>query len=149
MNIRVYLLLVMSQAFKLVVVSIESDLSRTSSGNGLCNLGDLIAGTDDLLSLSILVELDILVLPLGTLPDLHFHTALDDTDSHSGEQVVGGVGVHVYTSIELGSGVFADLGLDHGFASWVVFDEGGYVVNDTCDCDKGSAVVGLVFELVP
>lgn len=60
--------------------------SRSTRGSGwFYNLGDLVAGSDDLLSLSILGELNIFVLPLSTLPDLYLASATDHTHTHSAQ----------------------------------------------------------------
>lgn len=63
----------------------SSNLRGSCCGDGLRDLGDLAAGTDDLLTLTVLVELNVLVLSLRSLPDLNFAATTDDTDSHCGE----------------------------------------------------------------
>ena len=60
---------------------------------------------------------NILVLELGTLPDLDLAAAAEDTDTHGGEKVVGGVGVEVDTTVEDSSGIFTDSGRDEGLAT--------------------------------
>ena len=122
---------------------------RSGRSDGLRDLGDLVAGADDLLALAVLVELDVLVLALGALPDLDLTAAADDTDAHGGEQVVRGVGVHVDAAVEHGGGVLADAAVDHGFASRVVLDEFRDVVDDARDGDEAASVLGLVGEVVP
>ena len=127
----------------------EPDSRSPGCSDGLCDLGDLVAGADDLLTLTVFVELHVLVLPLCSLPDLDFAAAADDADAHCGEEVVRGVGVHVDASVEHGGGVFADAAADHGFPAWVFFDELGDVVDDSRDGDETAAVLGLVLEVVP
>ena len=127
----------------------SQNLRSSGRSDGLCDLGDLIAGADDLLTLTVFVELHVLVLPLCSLPDLDFAAAADDADAHCGEEVVRGVGVHVDASVEHGGGVFADAAADHGFPAWVFFDEFGDIVDDSRDGDETAAVLGLVLEVVP
>ena len=121
----------------------------SGGGDGLCDLGHLVAGADDLLTLTVLVELHVLVLPLCSLPDLDFAATADDTDSHGGEEVVGGVGVHVDSTVEHGGGIFADAAVDHGLASRMLLDEVCDVVNHTGNGDETAAILCLVLEVVP
>ena len=121
----------------------------SGGGDGLCNLGNLIAGTDDLLALTVLVELHVFVLPLCTLPDLDFAATADDTDSHCGKEIVGGVGVHVDSTVEHGGGVLADSAVDHGLPSRVLLDEICDVVNHTSNSDETATILGLILEVVP
>lgn len=92
---------------------------------------------------------DVLVLALGALPDLDFAAAADDANSHGGEQVVCSIGVVVYTSVEHGSGVLTNTGLDRGLATGVVIDEVGHIVDNTGDGHKTTAVLALVDIVVP
>ena len=57
-------------------------LGRPRCSDRLRDLGYLVAGADDFLTLAILVELDVLVFPLCALPNLDFTTASDNTYSH-------------------------------------------------------------------
>jgi hypothetical protein len=115
----------------------------------LRNLGDLVASPDDWVALVILGHVDLLVLLLGTLPDLDLASSTNDTYPHSREQVVGGVGVEVHTTIEHGSGVLANTTLDQGLASRVLVDEIGDIVDNTGDSDQATAVLGLFNVVVP
>ena len=124
-------------------------LGCTSSCNGLGDLGDLVASADDLLALTILVELDIFVLSLSALPDLDFASAADNAYSHCGEKVMSSVRVHVDTSVEHLSSVFADAGGNHGTTSRMLLNESGNVVDNACYGDEASAVLGLILEVVP
>jgi hypothetical protein len=113
------------------------------------NLGNLITGSNDAVSILILEIVAIFGLALGTLPDLNFHTASDDTDSHSGQHIVCCVGVVVHTAVEHCSSVFADTRLDHSTATRMVFDEAGDIVDNTSDGHKTTAVLRLVNVIVP
>lgn len=124
-------------------------LSGSGGGDGFRNLGDLVAGADDLLALAVFGELHVFILPLGALPDLDFAAAANDADAHGAEEVVGGVGVHVDTAVEHGGGVLADAAADHGASSRVLFDEGADVVDNARDGDEATSVLGLVLEVVP
>ncbi len=125
------------------------DLGSTSSSRGLRYLRNLIACTNNLLSLIVLDILHILILPLCALPDLNLASAADDPNSHRREQVVRGVGVHVDAAVEYGGGVLANAGADHGFASWVLFDKVGDVVYDSGDGDETAAVLDLINVVIP
>lgn len=92
---------------------------------------------------------NVLVLGLGALPDLDLAAAAEDTDSHGGEEVVGGVGVVVHAAVEDGGGVLADGRVDESLATGVVGDELADVVDDTGDGDPGLALLGLGNEVVP
>lgn len=118
-----------------------------SSGDRLRNLGDLAAGADDLLTLSIFGVLNVFVLALSTLPDLDFAAAANDTDAHGAEQIVGGIAMHVDTTVEHGRGVFADAGADHGLSSWMVLDEGCHIVYNASDVNEGTTVLCLILEV--
>ena len=135
--------------FAVVAAGITLTLCSAGGGNGLCDLGDLVAGADDLLALTVFVELHVLVLPLRPLPDLDLAAAPDDADPHCGEEVVGGVGVHVDASVEHGGGVLADAAADHGFSSRVFIDERRNVVDHSGDGDETAAILRLVLEVVP
>ena len=141
------------QRLALISLIKHSDVSMTtsrstSSRRVLNNLGRLQPSTDDPFTILILHHLASIFL-LGSLPDLDLTTAADDTDAKRGEQVVGGVAVHVDATVEHGGGILADAGGDHGFPAWVVFDEVGDVVDDTRDSDKTAAVLGLVDVVIP
>ncbi len=125
------------------------DLGGASGGRRLLNLRDLVTSTDDPLSLIVLHILHILVLPLSALPDLNLASSADNADSHGREQVVRGVGVHVNTTIEHGGSILANAGANHGFASRVMLDEFGDVVNNPGDGNQTAAVLGLVDKVVP
>ncbi len=86
---------------------------------------------------------------MAALPDLNLTTATDDTNTHSGEQVVGGVGVVVDTTVEHGGGILTNTRADHGLATGVVLDEVGHIVNHTGDGDETAAVLGLLDIVVP
>ena len=118
-----------------------------SSSDGLCNLGDLAAGADDFLTLSIFGILNIFVLALSTLPDLDFAAAANDTDAHGAEQIVGGVAMHVDATIEHGGGIFADAGADHGLSSWMILDEGRHIVYNASNVNEGTTVLRLILEV--
>lgn len=63
---------------------------------------------------------------------------------------MSGVGVVVDTTVEDGSGVLANGGRDQGFASGVVLDEVGHVVDDTSNGNESLALVlGGVNKVVP
>ena len=127
-----------------------SSSSRGSSGgDGLRDLGDLVAGADDFLPLTVLVELHVFILPLCSLPNLDLAATADDADSHRREEIVGGVGVHVDASVEHGGGVLADAAVDHGLASRVLLDEFCDIVNHARDGDQAAAVLRLVLKVVP
>src|SRR6185312_13703171 len=70
-------------------------------------------------------------------------------DAHGGEEVVGGIGVVVDSTVEHGSGVLADARGDQGAATWVLLDEVGHVVDDTSHGNQGAAVPGLLLVRVP
>ena len=72
------------------------------------DLGDLVTGSDDALTGGVVDVGHVLVLELSPLPDLDLAATAQDTDTHGREQVVGGVGVEVDTTVEDGSGVLAD-----------------------------------------
>jgi hypothetical protein len=122
-------------------------LCGTSAGGRLDDLGHLRASTHDAVACGVLNE--VLVLAVGALPDLDLHAAADDTNAHSGEKVVGGVGVVVDTAVEHGGGVLANTGLDHGLSTRVVVDEIGNIVDNTSDSDQATAVLSLVHVVVP
>jgi len=120
---------------------------RARAGNRLSNLGDLIAGTDDRVTELVLGSEAVLL--LGALPDLNLTATTDYTDAHSGEKVVGSVGVEVDTTIEHGSGILADAALNESLTTGVLIDEVGDVVDNTSDSDETTAVLGLLNVVVP
>jgi len=87
---------------------IVAHLCGVGGSNGLGNTSDLATSTNDLLASSVANERDVLVLSLCLLPDLDLTTASEDTNTHRGEEVVCGVGVIVNTTVEDGSGIFAN-----------------------------------------
>jgi hypothetical protein len=97
----------------------------------------------------ILYDVDLLVLLLGTLPDLNLASTADNTNPHGREQVVGSVGVEVDTTVEHGGSVFADAALDEGLAAGVLVDEIGNIVDYTSDSDQTTAVLGLLNVVIP
>lgn len=113
------------------------------------NFGDLGAGTNNALASRIVHVSDILVLKLSTFPDLNFAPATEHTDAHGGEQVVGSVGVVVYTSIENRRSVLANGGRDEGLATRVVLDKIGDIVDHTSNSNKTLAILGLGDKVVP
>jgi hypothetical protein len=115
----------------------------------LSELGHLRASTHDAVALSILDDVSLLGLAVGTLPDLDLHAAANDADTHGGEEVVGGVGVVIDTAVEHGGGVLAKTGLDHSLSTRVVVNEVGNIVDNTSDSDEATAVLGLVHVVVP
>ena len=117
------------------------------SGDRLRDLGDLAAGADDLLTLSIFGILDVFVLALSTLPDLDFTATTNDADAHSAEQVVGGVAMHVDTTVEHGRGIFTNAGADHGLSSRMILDEGCHIVDNASDVNEGTTVLCLILEV--
>ena len=124
-------------------------LCRAGAEHRLSNLGDLVASADDWVALLVLDDVDLLVLLLGTLPDLNLASTTDDTDPHGGEQVVGSVGVEVDTTVEHGSSVFANAALDQGLATGMLVNEISNIVNNTSDSDQTTAVLSLLNVVVP
>ena len=123
--------------------------SSSSRSNRLDNLSHLITRPDDLLPLPINRVLHILVLPLGSLPDLDLAPSPDDTDTHRTQQVVSGIAMHVDATVEHGGGILADTRRDHGFAARVILDEGGNIVDNTRNGDESAPVLRLVMVFVP
>jgi len=109
----------------------------------------LVASPDDWVALLILDDVDLLILLLSALPDLDLASTTDDTDPHSGEQVVGGVGVEVDTSVEHGSSVLANAALDQGLTTGMLVDEIGHIMDNTGNSDQATAVLGLLNVVVP
>jgi hypothetical protein len=107
----------------------------------------LVAGTDDRVTELVLGSEAVLL--LGALPDLNLTATTDDTDAHSGEKVVGSVGVEVDTTVEHGSGILADTALDKSLATGVLVDEVGDIVDNTGDSDETTTVLGLLNIVVP
>jgi len=83
-------------------------LCGVGGSDGLGNASDLAASTNDLLASSVANKRDVLVLSLCLLPDLNLTTASEDTNTHSGEEVVCGIGVVVNTAVEDGGGILAN-----------------------------------------
>jgi hypothetical protein len=110
---------------------------------------NLLAGADDALTSGVGDSNRVLVLGLGALPDLNLAAAAEDANTHGGEQVVGGVGVVVDTTVEDGRGVLADGRRDEGLATRVVGNELANVVDDTGNGNPGLAVLGLLDKVVP
>lgn len=124
-------------------------LSSVGAGNGLGDLGDLGASTDDALTGRVVDVGDVLVLELSTLPDLDLAAAAEDTDTHSGQQVVGGVGVVVDTTVEDGRGVLADGRGNQGLATGVIADKVADIVDNTSNGHEGLSVLGVSDEVIP
>ncbi|KAI6876604.1 Acyl-CoA [Hortaea werneckii] len=127
----------------------QASLCRTSARRRVIDLSDLLASPDDPLTVLVFDDHGALAVIVGALPDLDFHAAADYTDTHGGEQVVGGVGVVVDAAVEHGGRVLADPALDHGLATGVVGDEVGHVVDDTGNRDQATAVLALVNVVIP
>ncbi len=104
---------------------------------------------NDPLALIVLDVLHVLVFQVRPLPNFHFAPASDDPHSHGGEEVVGGVGVHVDATVEHGGGVLADARVDHRFPSGMRRNEVGDVVDHPRDRHESSAVLGLIREVIP
>jgi hypothetical protein len=115
----------------------------------LRNLGNLVTGPDDVVAVVILDDVDILVLPLSALPDLNLASTADDTDSHSGQQVVGTVRVEVDTTVEHGGSILANTALDESLATRVLVNEIGNVMDNTGNGNETTAVLGLLNIVVP
>jgi hypothetical protein len=124
-------------------------LCRARADNGLLDLGDLVAGTNDGVTSLILGVTNVLVLTLGTLPDLDLAATTDDTNPHGGEEVVGSVRVEVDTTVEHGSSILADAALDQSPATGVLVDEVGDIVDNTGNSDQTAAVLSLLNVVVP
>lgn len=62
---------------------------------------------------------------------------------------MSGIGVHVDTPVEHGSSILANTGTNHCFATWMVLDEVGNIVNDTCNSNKTTTILGLVDVIIP
>lgn len=115
----------------------------------MLDLGDLVSCPDNGVASVVLDVLDILVLPLGALPDLDLAATTDDTYPHSREQVVRGIGVQVHATVEHGGNVLAKTALDEGPASRVLVDEVGDIMNNTSDSDETTAIANLFNIVVP
>lgn len=125
----------------------ETHLCSVGGGNGLRDLGDLLASTDD--TLTILVANVVVVLLVGPLPDLNLTPTTDDTNSHGREQVMSGVGVVVDTAVEHCGGILTDTRVDHSLATGVVLDKVGDIVDNAGDRDEPTTILGLLDVLVP
>lgn len=125
----------------------ETHLCSVGGGNGLRDLGDLLASTDD--TLTILVANVVVVLLVGSLPDLNLTPTTDDTNSHGREQVMSGVGVVVDAAVEHGGGILTDTRVDHSLATGVVLDKVGDIVDNAGDRDEPTTILGLLDVLVP
>lgn len=124
-------------------------LSSIGAGNRLRHLGRLRASTDDTLTIRGVHVGDVLVLKLSTLPDLHLAATTEDTNTHSREEVVGGVGVVVDTTVKDGGGILADGRVDEGTATRVVLDEVGDIVDDTGNSNEALSFLRLSNEVIP
>ena len=122
---------------------------RISGGDRRGDASRLKASPNDLLAGRVGNGGEVLVLGLGTLPDLNLAAAADDADTHGREKVVGGVGVVVDTTVEDGGSVLANGRVDESLATGVILDELANVVDDTSDSDPGLAVLGLGNKVVP
>jgi len=117
--------------------------------NGLLDLGNLVACPDDGFASAVIDVLHVLVFTLGAFPDLNFAATTDYAHPHRREQIVRGIGVHVHTAVEHRSDVFAESALNQRFASRVLVDEIGHVVDNTGNSDEAAAVVGLLDVILP
>jgi hypothetical protein len=124
-------------------------LSSIGAGSRLDNLGDLRTGTDDALASRVVHVGDILVLELSTLPDLNFAATAKDTNTHGRQKVVGSVGVEVNTTVEDGSGILSDGGVDEGLATRVVLDKIGNIMDNTSNSNEALSSLGLGNEVIP
>lgn len=80
---------------------------------------------------------------MGLFPDLNFAAAADDTNTEVRQEVVGGIGMVVDTTIEDRSSVLANSRIDHSLPTGVVFDERADIVDNTSNKDEGTTVFGL------
>lgn len=78
------------------------------------------------------------------LPDLNLATTTDDTNTEVGKEVVSGVRVVVYTTVEHGSSILSDTRLDDCLSSWMIGDKVGNVVNNTSDGNESLSVLSLL-----
>lgn len=124
-------------------------LGSIGTGHWCGEPGNLRACTNDALASRVIDIGHVLVLKLGALPDLDFTATAEDTDSHGGEKVVGGVGVVINTAIEDGGGILANGRRDQRLATRMVLDEVGNIVNDTGNGNKTLAVLGICNKVVP
>jgi hypothetical protein len=124
-------------------------LSSIGAGSGLNHLGDLRTSTDDALASRVVHVGDILVLELSALPDLNLATTAEDTNTHGRQKVVGGVGVEVDTTVEDGSGVLSNGGVDESLATRVVLNEVGNIVDNTGNSDETLSSLGLSNKVIP
>jgi hypothetical protein len=122
---------------------------RVRRGHGLGDARHLAARADDLLPGRVADERDVLVLPLGALPDLDLAAPAEHPHAHRREEVVGGVGVVVDAAVEDGGGVLADARRDHGPSAGVVLDKVAHVVDHACHGHQRPAVPGFGLVGVP
>merc|ERR1712227_600766 len=112
------------------------------AGGRFEDLGRLEASADNALAVRVFGNVGILVLLLGFLPNLNLHSASDDTDAHSGEEIVGGVRVEVHTTVEHCSCVLSNATLDHCFTA-------GMVVDKASNAQELAAVLALLDVVIP
>lgn len=124
-------------------------LRRARADKWLLDLGNLVACSNDGVTSLVLDDLGVLAFPLGALPDLHLATTADDTNPHGREQVVCGVGVEIYTTVEHSGSILAEAALDESLASRVLLDEVGHIVDDTSNSDEAASVLDLLDVIVP
>jgi len=79
---------------------------------------------------------------------LNFHTAVEDTDTHHGEQIVGSVRVIVDTTKEGGGSIGSDSPLDQVSTSRVILVEARAVVDKAVNSDQ-RPFFRLGLEVVP
>ncbi len=54
---------------------------------------------------------------------------------------MGSVGVEVDTTVEHGSGILADSGVDHGPATRVILDKVGHIVDNTSNGNQATPIL--------
>ncbi len=128
---------------------VQEQLSCVSTSGWLYNLGDLITSTNNALASRVKQHRNVLVLGLGTFPDLYLTSTPKDTNTHSRQEVVGSVRVKVDATIEDGCGVLADRRRDERLTTGMVLDEIGNVVDNTGNGNKCLAVLRLGHKIIP
>lgn len=124
--------------------------SSIGAGSGLVDTSNLGIGADNALTRSVVDGVDITLLGLRALPNLDLAATVEDTVAHGREEVVGGVGVVVDTTVEDSGGVLANGRADESLATGVLLDEVGNVVDDTSNGNEGLAVsLGGLNKVVP
>jgi len=62
---------------------------------------------------------------------------------------VSTIGVHVHATVKHCGGILAETALDKSLASRVLVDEVGDIVDNTCDGNKTTTVLGLLDVIFP